>query len=77
MEDIQVIHHIRNLTLKEEKLWGKDDLTEDDAEQLRKIKLELDQAWDLLNQRRALRDAHKDPDKAEERDIDTIENYEQ
>jgi Protein of unknown function (DUF2630) len=77
MEDIQVIHHIRNLTEKEDRLWDKADLTEDDTVQLHKIKLELDQAWDLLSQRRALRDARKDPNKAEERDIDTIENYEQ
>ncbi|MNJ87664.1 hypothetical protein D3C87_51910 [compost metagenome] len=75
MEDNQVLNHIKALTEKEEKLWGNENITDDDVQQLHKIKLELDQYWDLLSQRRALRDAHKNPDKAGIRDIDTIENY--
>ena len=75
MEDNQVLNHIKALTEKEEKLWVNENITDDGVQQLHQIKLELDQYWDLLNQRRALRDAHKNPDKAEIRDIDTIENY--
>ncbi len=75
MEDNQILNHIKSLTETEEKLWSNENLSDEEVNKLHKIKLELDQCWDLLRQRRALRDAGKNPDKAEERDIDTIENY--
>jgi hypothetical protein len=77
MEDNQILNHIKNLTEHEEKLWGKENLSDEEVDKLHRIKLELDQCWDLLRQRRALRDADENPDKAEARDIDTIENYEE
>jgi hypothetical protein len=46
-----------------------------DARRLRAIELELDVYWDLLRQRRALRDAGGDPDQATARDPDTVERY--
>ncbi len=39
-------------------------LTDDDRDRLAKIKVELDQCWDLLRQRRALREFGRDPDQA-------------
>lgn len=75
MEDNQILSHIKNLTAREEELWGKENITDGEVQQLHKIKLELDQYWDLLRQRRALGDANENPDKAQARDIDTIENY--
>lgn len=75
MEDNQILNHIKSLTETEEKLWGNENLSNEEVNKLHKIKLELDQCWDLLRQRRALRDAGKNPDKAEERGSDTIENY--
>lgn len=75
MEDLQVLNHIKNLTENEEKLWAKENISEEEVRKLHQMKLELDQCWDLLRQRRALRDAGENPDKAEARDIDTIENY--
>ena len=77
MEDSQVLNHIKNLTEKEEKLWGKENITDEEVNKLHNIKLELDQCWDLLRQRRALRDAGENPNKAGARDIDIIENYKQ
>jgi hypothetical protein len=74
MEDNQISNHIKNLTESEEKLWGKENLSDEEVNKLHKIKLELDQCWDLLRQRRAFRDAGGNPDKAKARDIDTIEN---
>jgi len=74
MEDLQVLNHIKNLTEKAEKLWSKEDISDEEVTRLHQIKLELDQCWDLLRQRRALRNAGKDPDKAQARDIDSIEN---
>ena len=51
----------------------------DEEEQLRleQIETELDQCWDLLNQRRALRDFGMDPEQAKVRDADTVEGYQQ
>ena len=37
----------------------------------------LDQCWDLLRQRRALREAGYDPKAARERDPEVVERYEQ
>jgi hypothetical protein len=48
---------------------------EADAARLREIEIELDVCWDLLRQRRALRDAGANPDRAEARDANTVERY--
>ena len=39
--------------------------------------MSLDQTWDLLRQREALRNANMDPDVAVERDPSVVENYRQ
>jgi hypothetical protein len=39
--------------------------------------VELDQCWDLLRQRRALRDVGLDPDEAQVRAPQVVENYEE
>ena len=46
-----------------------------DADRLEAVRVELDQLWDYLRQRRALRDAGKDPDGAQMRDPGTVERY--
>jgi hypothetical protein len=51
------------------------DALEGDRERLRTVEVELDRCWDLLRQRRALRDAGSDPDQAEARDAETVERY--
>ncbi len=76
-KDNSVLSHITKLTEKEEHLYGKENLTDEDVKELHQIKLELDQYWDLLRQRRALRDAGKNPNHAEMRPSDTVENYEE
>jgi hypothetical protein len=48
---------------------------EKDAARLRAVEVELDVCWDLLRQRRALRDAGEDPASAMPRDPDTVERY--
>lgn len=52
-------------------------LTEEERARLDRIEVELDQCWDLLNQRRALREFGSDPDQAQVRDETTVERYEQ
>jgi hypothetical protein len=50
---------------------------EEDKERLRAVEVELDRCWDLLRQRRALRDAGSDPERAQVRDAGTVEHYQQ
>ena len=47
------------------------------GKRLAEVKVSLDQTWDLLRQREALRAAHMDPDVAVERDPSVVENYRQ
>ncbi|HJS27923.1 MAG TPA: DUF2630 family protein, partial [Actinomycetota bacterium] len=47
-----------------------------DRERLRELEVTLDQCWDLLHQRRALRNAGLDPNDAKVRDEGTVEGYE-
>lgn len=44
---------------------------------LAEVEEQLDQCWDLLRQRRASREHGMDPDHAEPRPVDVVENYEQ
>jgi hypothetical protein len=48
---------------------------DEDKGRLEAVEVELDRCWDLLRQRRALRDAGSDPEQAEARDADTVERY--
>lgn len=73
--DQSVMAHIKELTEKEEQLYGKPDLSEQEVKDLHTVKAKLDQYWDLLRQRRAFRDAGDDPNRAEMRSSDTIKNY--
>lgn len=49
--------------------------TEADQKRLQQIRVVLDQCWDLLRQRRALREFGRDPNDAKVRDKDTVERY--
>ncbi|WP_210495963.1 DUF2630 family protein [Patulibacter sp. SYSU D01012] len=52
-------------------------LTDDEQAELERIQVRLDQLWDLLRQRRALREAGRDPDQAHVRSAETVERYDQ
>ena len=52
-------------------------LDESEMRRLDEVEAELDQCWDLLNQRRALREFDRDPDQAAVRDANTVEGYQQ
>jgi len=75
-KDQPVLGHIDGLVKEEERLYAKGELT-DDGDRLAKIKVELDQCWDLLRQRRALREFGRDPDQAKVRPPKVVEHYEQ
>jgi hypothetical protein len=76
-KDQSVLNHINRLVREEERLYGKKELTDDDKGHLTELKVELDQCWDLLRQRRALREFGDDPGKAKVRPAEIVENYEQ
>jgi Protein of unknown function (DUF2630) len=42
---------------------------------MKRLEVTLDQCWDLLHQRRARREAGRDPDEASVRDEKTVEGY--
>jgi hypothetical protein len=77
--DEQIQDQIEKLEQEREALRHResaDDPTlESDATRVEEIGVELDRLWDLLRQRRALRDAGDDPDKASERSADIVERY--
>jgi hypothetical protein len=76
-KDQPVLGHIDRLVKEEERLYAQSALTDDDRDRLGKIKVELDQCWDLLRQRRALQEFGRDPDQAKVRPPKIVENYEQ
>jgi Protein of unknown function (DUF2630) len=82
--DESIADRIERLVSKEHELRQREqaDSTSEDAlgsdrERLRAVEVELDRCWDLLRQRRALRGAGVDPDRAEVRDERTVEGYKQ
>ena len=75
--DKSVLQHIDELVTQEHRLQAQESLTEDERARLRTIQVELDQSWDLLRQRRALRATGQDPDRAQVRPAEIVEKYEQ
>ena len=76
-DDRSPMKHIEKLVGEEHRLYGQSGLSEADRGRLQAIKVELDQCWDLLRQRRARREFGEDPDKAQVRSPETVEGYEQ
>ena len=73
--DDQVLHRIQELVEHEHRLLGQGGLASSDEEQLSKIQVQLDQCWDLLRQRRALRETGGDPQSAHVRAPNVVELY--
>ena len=80
MADERVHDRIEQLVAEEQDLYqrgAEGGLSPGDHQRLAGIKVQLDQCWDLLRQRRALREAGYDPDSARVRDPNVVERYEQ
>lgn len=81
MNDEQIQQQIEALEAEQQKLRDQEEKDRDDEalqadrSRLEAIRVELDRLWDLLRQRRALRDSGGDPDDAAERSGDTVERY--
>jgi hypothetical protein len=82
MSDQTIADHIEKLVAEEHELRTREqtdagETLEQDRARLEAVQIELDRCWDLLRQRRALRDAGGNPDDAELRDANTVEHYRQ
>jgi uncharacterized protein DUF2630 len=80
MDDPQIHGNIEQLVAEEHELWEREsagNATEADRLRLQALKVSLDQCWDLLRQRRALREAGRDPGNADVRRPEVVERYEQ
>ena len=81
MSDDQQIHGtIEQLVAEEHELWDRESAgtaTEADRRRLEDVKVSLDQCWDFLRQRRALRESGLDEDAAKARDESVVEGYQQ
>jgi hypothetical protein len=80
MSDESIAARIDRLVTEEHELRSREqsdtsEALEADVARLRAVEVELDVCWDLLRQRRALRDAGASPDEAEARDPNTVERY--
>ncbi|HET8873016.1 MAG TPA: DUF2630 family protein [Gaiellaceae bacterium] len=80
MDDPKVHDAIEELVAEEHDLWQREssgDASDADRRRLKEVKVSLDQCWDLLRQRRALREAGLDPSAADVRRREVVEGYEQ
>lgn len=80
MKDLDILHHIEELVNEEHALTQQSQaggLGEAEHARMRQLEVSLDQCWDLLRQRRALRSAHLNPDEAKLRDPNIVEHYKQ
>jgi len=80
MDDPQIHGSIEQLVAEEHELWDREsagEASDADRRRLAELKVSLDQCWDLLRQRRALRESGRDPDAADVRRPEVVERYEQ
>ena len=78
-KDQDILAQVNKLVAEEQELRSKlqhHEIDESEEHQrLRAVEVELDQCWDLLRQRRALRETGRDPREARVRPAGEIEGY--
>jgi Protein of unknown function (DUF2630) len=80
VDDPQIHTEIERLVAEEHELWDRESAGtagESERQRLASVKVSLDQCWDLLRQRRALREAGRDAGQADVRRREVVESYEQ
>ena len=79
MDEKEILAHIDELIQTEHdlrtKLAAGEISSQDEHERLAAAETALDQAWDLLRQRRARREFGQDPGDAQERPVTEVEGY--
>jgi hypothetical protein len=75
-KDASVLSHIQRLVTEEHQLLQRGgEPAPEDSKRLAQLQVELDQCWDLLRQRRALRETGGDPSQAHVRPPGVVEGY--
>jgi hypothetical protein len=80
VNDDQIHDRIEQLVSEEHALWQREAegaTSTEERHRLDSLKVSLDQCWDLLRQRRALREAGLETEAARVRDPNVVEGYEQ
>ena len=80
MDDEDLLQRINRLSTEEHRLHEAHiggGLSDAERARLREVEVGLDVCWDLLRQRRALRNAGRDPSDATTRSEGTVEGYQQ
>ncbi len=81
LPDSQLVQRIDELVEEEHRLErghaSEEGLSTEQRDRLGQLEVQLDQAWDLLRQRRARRRAGLDPSDAKTRDSSVVEHYQQ
>ena len=75
MDEKDIMGRIHELVEEEHRLREGTDHSEDQRARMSTIEAQLDQAWDLLRQRRAKRQYDENPEEAQERPESTVESY--
>jgi hypothetical protein len=73
--DASVLAHIQSLVEEEHRLFDHQRRTDEETRRLASLQTQLDKYWDLLRQRRALREFGDEPSKARARDASVVEKY--
>jgi hypothetical protein len=78
-KDQDILAEVHRLVAEEQELRGKLQRREidetEERQRLKSLEVALDQCWDLLRQRRALRETGQDPGEARVRPADEVEGY--
>lgn len=80
MNDSEILHHITALVDEEHQLMQQSEqsgVSDEERSRMHELQVQLDQCWDLLRQRRARREFGLNPDEAQVRDPNIVENYRQ
>ena len=75
MDEKDILARIHTLVDEEHALREGAEHTDDQRTRMQELEVQLDQAWDLLRQRRAKRQYGEDPDEAETRPPSEVETY--
>ena len=74
-KDQSVLAHIQRLVAEEHRLFEHEPLAPEGSKRLADVQVELDQCWDLLRQRRALRETGGEPSQAHVRPPEVVKKY--
>ncbi len=77
MKGDSISKHIGRLIDEEHRLYQQGTIRDEDQRELKALRVELDQCWDLLRQRRAKREFGDNPDEAQVRGPEIVEGYKQ